>query len=222
MLYFWVQVENVQFVIGKATVFLPNGIKTKKRFDAKCPQCDSLERHRFSFLVAQKSKLDYSNILHIAPEKSISLWLKNFGKKYTSIDISGNFMIKMDLRKLEFENDHFSLIWCSNVLEHIEEDNLAISEMFRVLKPGGFAIIQVPIWRITTYENYKIQNNKDRLKQFFEKDHVRLYGYDIIDRFNKVGFISKIIRVQEFPPELIFKHSLTFISTNEIFLLKKE
>jgi predicted SAM-dependent methyltransferase len=202
--------------------FFPFGIPNKRRFDAQCPGCGSLERHRLAFVVAKKVlHLSSLDTLHVAPEASISPWLQSVSRTYVSIDLYAQAMRKMDLRRLEFEDESFSLIWCSNVLEHILEDNLAIQEMHRVCRLNGIVFIQVPIWVQTTYENDEVKSEKDRLEHFYQKDHVRLYGLDIVDRFEEIGFVSRIVRAQDFGPKAVLGYSLSFISTNEVFVFKK-
>lgn len=206
----------------KGQQFKLAGGRLKQRFDAQCPNCGSMERHRLAYLVATKCKdLDYSKVLHVAPEKQISKWLRSRSEEYLSIDLNSEAMVKMDITNLEIEDMSQTLIWASHVLEHVIDDSKAISEMYRVLKPNGIAFIQVPIWRFKTFENFKITKPEERLKTFYQKDHVRLYGLDIVDRFEKTGFSTEIHRAQDFGPELLLKHSLSFASTNEVFVFQK-
>jgi predicted SAM-dependent methyltransferase len=130
-------------------------------------------------------------------------------------------MQKMDLTDLKLPDQSQSLVFCSHVLEHIPEDIKAMSEIHRVLKVGGTAIIQVPIWRKTTYEDFSITSKEGRLKAFMQEDHVRLYGLDIVDRLESVGFKVVVEDVNNLPTKTIMNHSLTFKSTNEIFLCTK-
>lgn len=200
--------------------FNPNGIDLKRRYDSRCPNCSSLERHRLAYMV-MKDKLKNPKTLHVAPEPSIEPWLKRISASYISIDLYNEAMMKMDLTDMTFEDNTFSLIWCSNVLEHIPADDKAINEMYRVCEPGGMAAIQVPIWRYETYENPEIKSKEDRLKYFYQHDHVRLYGLDIVDRLSSAGFKVEVIRAQDLGPELVFQHSLSLLSTNEIFVCYK-
>ncbi|QDU56395.1 class I SAM-dependent methyltransferase [Aeoliella mucimassa] len=202
--------------------FTYGGAQNKIRFDSSCPNCRSLERHRLAYLTAtSQPDLDYSQVLHVAPEKQIEHFLRSKAGDYLSIDYYNNAMAKMDVTALELEDNSKTLIWISHVLEHVERDDLAIAEMFRVLKPGGVAFVQVPIWREETYEDFSIQSEADRLRVFYQPDHVRLYGMDIVDRFHQAGFSSKVIRAQDFGPEKIIEHQLSFASTNEVFLFRK-
>ena len=200
--------------------FNPNGISLKRRYDSRCPNCSSLERHRLAYMV-MKDKLDRPKTLHVAPEPSIEPWLKRISSSYVSIDLYNEAMLKMDLTDMTFEDNSFSLVWCSNVLEHIPRDDLALSEMYRVCEPGGCTVIQVPIWREVTYEDPTIDSEQDRLKHFYQQDHVRLYGLDIVDRMERVGFKVDVIRAQDLGPELVFHHALSLLSTNEVFVCQK-
>ena len=84
----------------------------------------------------------------------------------------------------------FNAIICYHVLEHIEDDSKAMAELFRVLKPGGWAILQTPIddEREETFEDFSITSPKERKKIFGQEDHVRIYGKDYFKRLRKVGF----------------------------------
>ena len=113
-------------------------------------------------------------------------------------------------------------MWISHVLEHVERDDLAIAEIYRVLKVGGIAIVQVPIWRNETFEDFSITGEDDRLRAFYQKDHVRLYGLDIVNRFTQAGFAVSVIRSQDFGPDKLIEHRLSFASTNEVFVLRKK
>lgn len=164
--------------------FLPYGVGIKHRREAQCPKCKSFERHRaVKFLLNDDLKpesYDQSthDTLHVAPEVQISDWLQSISDSYLSIDLFNPAMEKMDLTSLKLSDESKTLVFCSHVLEHIVDDLKAISEIFRVLKPGGIAIIQVPIWQGKTYEDFSITSKAGRLKAFLQEDHVRLYGLD--------------------------------------------
>jgi len=100
----------------------------------------------------------------------------------------------IDITNLPFEDDIFDAIICSHVLEHIQNDKKAISELFRILKPGGFAILQVPISKIleTTFEDPSVILPEERKKIFGQFDHVRIYGQDFKTRIEEAGFILKL------------------------------
>lgn len=182
-----------------------------------------MERHRLAYLTAtQLVELDFSHVLHVAPEPQMENFLRSRSVDYLSVDLfATNVMAKMDVTSLELEDESKTLIWMSHVLEHVERDDLAIAEMYRVLRPSGIAFIQVPIWRTSTYEDSSIKSEEERLQAFYQEDHVRLYGLDIIDRFKKAGFEASVVRAQDFGPDKLIENRLSFASTNEVFIFKK-
>ncbi|MUL35714.1 class I SAM-dependent methyltransferase [Gloeocapsopsis dulcis] len=186
-----------------------------------CPQCGSCQRHRLAYyLLFEKLGAAYT-VLHVAPEKAIEKWLRSLSKYYLSIDFFNSAMQKMDLTKLDLKDSSFDLVWCSHVLEHIPNDLIAMSEIHRVLKSGGKAIIQVPIYGSSTYENFSITSPEERLKHFKQKDHVRLYGLDIIERLESVGFNIQLLDTSKLPPEDMKRYALDYPSTREIFVCSK-
>ena len=184
---------------GQFATFLPKGIV--KRPNAECPRCLSLERHRLMQLYLEQKvdllKPPQKKLLHVAPEP---IFFKQFinnplidyvpldkftkGYKYPKETING------DITQLDFAEGSFDAIICSHVLEHIPDDALAMKELFRVLKPGGWAILQVPLdeSREETYEDFSITDPDERQKHFGQFDHVRVYGRDYGDRLTAAGF----------------------------------
>lgn len=202
--------------------FAPGGPPHKRRFDSYCPNCGSMERHRLAYLVAEKQvDLDYSSVLHVAPEAELSKWLRSKSDQYLSIDLCAEVMERMDLTDLTLDDNSRTLIWAAHVLEHIVDDRRAISELFRVLAPNGIAYIQVPIWRTSTYEDFSRSSPEERLELFYQEDHVRLYGLDIMERFEQAGFSASLHRAQDFGPEILLRNGLSFASTNEVFVFQK-
>lgn len=158
-----------------------------------CPICQSLHRHRFIWIFIQKFellKIKPIKILHIAPEvclKNKFVEIENL--EYVNIDLNNpEAMLKMDVSNLEFDSNIFDIVICSHVLEHVENDIKAMQEIFRVLKPNGIALILVPISHEQTIEDTTITDPKQRELIFGQYDHLRLYGIDIIDRLQEVGF----------------------------------
>lgn len=202
--------------------FAPGGSAGKIRFDCRCPRCGSLERHRLAYFVATTvANLDFASVLHVAPERQLSEWLRTVSHEYLSIDLKSSAMARMDITCLPLPDKSRTLVWVSHVLEHVVDDKKAISEIYRVLAAGGMALVQVPIWRTRTYEDLTINTPSARLEAFFQEDHVRLYGVDIVERFSEAGFLPTVFRAQDFGPELVTRHGLSFASTNEVFLFRK-
>lgn len=178
--------------------FLPFG--ATKRSNAKCPHCGALERHRL-FWCYVKGFTDLfdgrpKDLLHIAPEQILADKLMALpGVNYLSADLdSPRAMVKMDLTDIQYPEGTWDVILCSHVLEHIPDDRKAMSEMLRVLKPGGWLMVQVPTYGDSTYEDWSITSEEGRLEAFLQRDHVRKYGTDIADRLRDAGFNVKVER----------------------------
>ena len=133
-------------------------------------------------------------MLHIAPELCfIDKFEKIHGDKYITADIESPLAkVKLDVHNIPFGKHKFDVVFCNHVMEHVEDDFRAMAEIYRVLKPGGFAIIQVPLFYPlldVTYQDKTITSPKAREKAFGQSDHVRMYGKDYADRLRSVGFI---------------------------------
>ena len=174
--------------------FLPYGYG-KQRENALSPGTLSLERHRQMWLYLQNETDFFTKnykVLHIAPEQEL---LRKFKKMknldYTSADLFSPIVdVKADILDLPFADESFDVIFCNHVLEHIEDDRKAMSELYRVMKKGGWGILQVPMKNSLekTYEDFTITDPKERQKHFGQYDHVRWYGMDYFDRLKSVGF----------------------------------
>jgi SAM-dependent methyltransferase len=131
---------------------------------------------------------------------------------YISADLDSPLaMVKMDITDIKYPNNTFDMIICNHVLEHIVDEQKALSEIKRVLKPNGQAILQVPVHSdyLQTYEDNSIISEEGRLKAFGQKDHVRIYGLDYADRFKKSDMDIKIIKYcNEFNEADIAKYGL--------------
>ncbi len=204
--------------------FLATGKPLRK--DARCPYCLSLERHRFEwYYLKNYSDLfnqEDKNILHIAPEKSFESKLKRLKGRYITADLFDNrVMVKMDIADIQYPDNYFDVILCSHVLEHVQNDRKALGELFRVLKKDGWALLIVPIHSDTakTTEDPSIANSEERLKRFGQKDHVRKYGIDFVDRLKESGFTAKIITPLDY---LASKDTLYMgIKGNKLFFCTK-
>ena len=113
---------------------------------------------------------------------------------YLSVDIkSGRAMKEENITNLSFPDNSFDIIFCSHVLEHIEDDRRAMGELHRVLKPGGFSLIAVPVKNNSkTFEDFSVVDPEERRKVFGQKDHVRIYGKDFKNRLEQSGFNVKV------------------------------
>ena len=193
-----------------------------------CPSCRSNDRERHVFLYLKKyhkSLLnDKNKLLHFAPEKNLWEFFKRFKNiEYTAAGLDMQLAsVKMDITKIPQKNNYYDAIICNHVLEHIVDDKLAMSELFRVLKKGGFAILQVPIsfTNKDTIEDDSVINSDDRRKIFGQSDHVRIYGRDYLSRLKSVGFLVQTFEAKEEFSEIeLVKYSL--IPNEKIFVCTK-
>lgn len=175
--------------------FVPYG-RIDPRPNALCPNCLALERHRLMWLFL-KEKTDFfqagKDVLHIAPEICfIDRFEKLHGDQYITADLESPLAkVKMDIHEMPFEDETFDVAFCNHVMEHVSDDIVAMKQIHRVLRPGGWAIIQIPFFEPvpeTTYEDDSITDPKEREKIFGQDDHVRLYGKDYPERLRSAGF----------------------------------
>ncbi len=163
-----------------------------RRSNVMCPRCNSLERHRLLALYLESQTNFFQQqlkVLHFAPEY---IFQKRFSVlpnlDYISADLQSQYaQLKMDITNIPYEDSSFDVILCCHVLEHVPEDKQAMRELFRVLRPGGWAILQVPIdssLRVT-FEDPEIVTPEDRKQYFGQSDHVRIYGRDYKDRLEE-------------------------------------
>jgi SAM-dependent methyltransferase len=202
--------------------FEPFGNKMTYRGDAMCPICGSLERHRAAHLMLKDRISLGQKILHVAPEPWIVPWLVARSCEYLNIDLYVPAMREMDLTALELPDACKTLVWCSHVLEHIPDDRKALREIYRVLEPGGLAVLQVPIRGDATYENSDIIGEADRLNHFLQEDHVRLYGLDLKQCIEQCGFTCEVLSTENLPASDQTLYSLRTELYREIFLCRKE
>lgn len=194
--------------------FLTGG--TNRRSNVMCPGCSSVERHRLLALYLENRTDIFQRqlkVLHFAPEYMLQKRLGALPNlDYTSADLRSQYaQFKIDITNIPYGNDSFDVILCSHVLEHVDDDKKAMVELFRVLRPGGGAILQVPLDPSLdkTYEDPNIISPEDRAHHFGQSDHVRQYGRDYEDRLKGAGFAVKVDSyVRELEPAMIEKYRL--------------
>lgn len=195
--------------------FLPYGYENPRE-NVLAPSTLSLERHRLLWLYL-KNETDFftspKKVLHFAPEQA---FYKRFRKlkhiNYTTTDLNSPLAdVKADICKLPFEDNSFDIIFCNHVLEHITDDTKAMQEMYRILKPNGWGIFQIPqdLTRKTTFEDNSISDKKERAKIFGQYDHVRIYGRDYFDKLRSIGFeVEEVDYTASMPSEEVEKYRL--------------
>jgi len=208
--------------------FLPYG-RVNPRENALCPNCQSLERHRLIWLYLQRQTDFFTRkqkVLHIAPE---ACFMRKFeaihGEGYVTADIESPLAkVKMDIHNIPFPENSFDAVLCNHVLEHVYDDIRAMSEIRRVLKPGGYAVMQVPFFSPVpdqTIEDRSITSAADREKAFGQDDHVRKYGLDYPARIEKSGLTPMVSPfAAELPRERVIRNGL--VAGEVLYLGKKE
>ncbi len=213
---------------GKFRKFLPYGYtKETGRDNALCPKCLSLERHRLMWLYLKEKTEFFSKelkVLHIAPEQCFYKRFKKLSNlDYTTADLESPIAdVHFDVQKIPFADESYDVLICNHVLEHVTSDHKAMSEIYRVLKPNGFAILQVPMDtnNSKTMEDSNVTDPKERERLYRQKDHVRLYGLDYVDRLSDVGFdVTPIQYAKELSLELAEYYRLPM---NEIFYFNQK
>lgn len=195
--------------------FLPYGYESPRE-NVLSPSTLSLERHRLLWLYLQNETDFFTkpySVLHFAPEQA---FYKRFKKlkhlNYTTTDLDSPLAdVQADICNLPFADASFDVIFCNHVLEHIPNDQKAMEELYRILKPKGWGIFQIPqdLQRATTFEDDTITDQKERAKIFGQYDHVRIYGRDYFDKLRAVGFtVHEIDYTSELHPSAVEKYRL--------------
>lgn len=186
------------------------------RLSTKCPKCSSMERHRFQCylldrVLGERDRKKMS-ILHFSPEPSLEpLYRKQFGS-YLSADLFlPNVDRRIDVQDIPFEDNTFDLVLISHVMQYVPDDTRGLSEIYRVLKPGGIALIPVPLYHEKTLE---IEKPDTGLKMFHEP------GLDYFDRYSPVFDAVELHRSEDYPDDYHFFREL--LDTNNFPLYQGE
>jgi len=191
---------------GHFRAFLPAGTGARARPGAVCPKCRSRERDRLSwlFLRARGNALlrRHMQFLHIAPEPRLSAFLYDqIGEGYITADLMRrDVMVNLDVQDLVYPNETMDAIYCSHVLQDVPDDRRALGELYRVLRPTGWAVVNVPIFAERTEEAStpgNVRASWDRRPD----EHVRVYGLDYAQRLEKAGFEVEVFAPADLEPD---------------------
>jgi SAM-dependent methyltransferase len=195
--------------------FLSYGYE-KQRNNVLSPSTLSLERHRLLWLYLKNETDFFSSklkVLHFAPEQA---FYKRFRKlpnvDYITTDLDSPLAdVQADICNLPFKDNEFDVILCNHVLEHIPDDTKAMQELYRILKPNGWGVFQIPqdLNREKTFEDHTIIDRHERAKIFGQYDHVRVYGRDYFDKLRTIGFkVDEVDYTSKLSEEDILKYCL--------------
>lgn len=210
--------------------FLSYGSNIAHRDNVLCPYDLTLERHRLMWLYLRDHSDFFTKenikVMHIAPEQCFH---KTFQKQknldYTTGDLVSPIAdLHFDLHEIPLEDDQYEVIFCNHVMEHVEDDLRCMQELYRIMKPGGWGIMQVPIDsnRDETYEDSSITTPEEREKHFWQYDHVRLYGNNYPKRLAEAGFnvesfdIKKHISTEQLERYRLQKNELLYVVSKPV------
>ena len=176
------------------------GVGHPPRWDARCPRCGSLERHRLLWLWATQggiNRLADQRVLHFAPEESLRRALLTNPRYETAVLVQRSVTNQVDISQLSMASETYDVVIANHVLEHIDDDRQAMQVLFRVLRPGGIALLTTAInpTRQETYEDATIIAPLERRAHFTSPEHRRFYGLDFADRLKQAGFSVETFRM---------------------------
>lgn len=211
--------DNVECPVceRKFRKFLSYGSKVVHRDNVLCPYDLTLERHRLMWLYLKNESNFFQasqlNVLHIAPEQCFH---KTFKQQKNLNYLTGDLLspiadMHFDLHEIPLDDNRFDVVFCNHVLEHVDDALKCMRELHRVMKPGGWGIMQVPqdMSRELTYEDPTIVTPEDRELHYWQYDHVRLFGRDYPDWLRKAGFqVDEYIPSDHFDAATIERYRL--------------
>ena len=184
----------------KRRKFLPYGY-VSQRENALCPNCLALERHRLLWLWLLRESdigrgaMALPKMLHIAPEVALMRKFRkmyaNNAERYVTADLECPLAdIHFDVQQIPLEDESFDCVICNHIMEHVEDDGKALSEIYRIMRRGGWGVILSPVEleREKTFEDDTITDRAERTRIFGQYDHRRIYGRDYAERLRAVGF----------------------------------
>ena len=208
--------------------FLPYCYCGRIRENALSPGTNSLERHRLLYLYLQRYTEFFTaplTVLHIAPEQCFHQRFKTQPNlQVLTADIESPLAdMHFDLHQIPLEDNRFDVIFCNHVLEHVTDDAQCLRELYRVMKPGGWGIFQVP-WVPgieVTDEDPSITDPAERERRFLQYDHVRIYGEDYPQRLTAAGFtVEKVELFKTLPQDEVERYRLP--SDEPLYVCRKQ
>lgn len=183
--------------------FRSAGRGERKRANAVCPWCISRERDRlvYSYLEKEKTRLfnNKTRMLHIAPEPCLEPKLRSWAKGlYLTADlVRKDVDEQFDVMSIPHSNESFDAVFCSHVLQDVPDDLQAMREFIRILAPGGWAILNVPVVTEASADHQAQPGNIRKATDKRPDEHLRSYGEDYPERMRGIGFEVETIEASE-------------------------
>lgn len=182
-----------------------------------CPRCGSRQRHRQLWLYLEHDT-DLlagapTRVLHFAAEEGLRRRLSaSPALEYVTADLEpGRGDLTIDITDIDLPSGSVDVVLCVHVLEHVPNDRAALRELHRVLAPGGWGVVQVPIQREATDEDPAVVTAEERLQRFGQEDHVRVYGRDFLQRLEDAGFRVSVVSLRDrWGPWFRWRHGLDY------------
>lgn len=201
------------------------------RQDVLCPVCRSLPRHRIlaAWCETNKESFHGKRVLYFALEKGMECCLRKNKIVLTSADLYDIADIKLDLMCIDQPDNSWDVVFCNHVLEHVKDYRVALSELYRILRPLGRLICSFPIDDSyeTVYEDMSLVNvfspeaDRERIQKFGQKDHLRVFGRDSIKLLEGAGFKVTVIDGDSMPEEILPVVGPADYDSNKLFLCEK-
>jgi SAM-dependent methyltransferase len=192
--------------------FLPSGVNRSilkklnvtgagRRLNAKCPHCFSNDRARliYLFFKTQTELFDKpARLLHIAPDLHLAeVFYQSKTVDYFCGGLDGTIpnylspLLPLNVCDIPFAADYFDYVLCNHVLEYVQDDKKAFSEVLRILRPGGTAIMQVPIaLKLSATDEAEAKLDRaETIRRFGHSDNLRMYGTDYPEKLKQAGFL---------------------------------
>ena len=217
--------------ISRSNCFNPARYMNSRQ-DVLCPVCLSLPRHRIlaAWCETYKDSLHGKRVLYFALEKGMECCLRRNKVLLTSADLYDIADLKLDLMCIDQPDNSWDLVFCNHVLEHVKDYRIALSELYRILRPCGRLICSFPIDDSyeTVYEDGNLvsvvspEADMQRIQKFGQKDHLRVFGRDSIKLLETAGFIVTVIDGDTMPEEIMPVVGPADYDSNKLFICEKK
>lgn len=197
-----------------------------------CPCCGSLARHRILAVWSEQNlaSLRDKHILYFALENGMKRWFKRYGLAVTTADLFYAADLKLDMVSIEQPDCSWDIVVCNHVLEHVMDYKKALSELHRILVPGGRLICSFPIDDNfeTVYEDVLLvedvsrEADWQRINKFGQRTHFRIFGRDSTELLEMAGFTVTVIDGETMPKEILPVVGPADYDSNKLFVCVKK